>query len=42
MQEIPIFKVFALTWSELKPMIYHIQGEHTNHNTTDAVVSIKS
>jgi hypothetical protein len=29
------FIVFGLTRPELKPMIYHTQGEHANHYTTD-------
>jgi hypothetical protein len=31
------FIVFGLTRPQPEPMIYHIQGEHTNHYTTDAV-----
>ena len=30
--------VFSLTRSGLESTIYHTRGEHTNHNTTDAVV----
>jgi hypothetical protein len=29
--------VFGLTPSVLEPTIYHTQGEHANHYTTDAV-----
>jgi hypothetical protein len=32
------FIVFGLTWSELEPMIYRTRSEHSNHNTTDAVL----
>jgi hypothetical protein len=32
------FIVFGLTRSELKPTIYHTQGEHANHYTIDVVV----
>jgi hypothetical protein len=28
---------FGLTQSGLEPTIYHTQGEHSNHYTTDAV-----
>ena len=33
------FIVFGLTRSGLKPTIYHTRGEHTNHYSTDAVIS---
>jgi hypothetical protein len=32
------FHIFALTCSGLESTIYHTQGEHANHYTTDAVV----
>jgi hypothetical protein len=34
------FIVFGLTSPGLEPMIYHTQGEHANHYTTDAVSAI--
>jgi len=32
---------FSLTRQELEAMIYHTQGEHANHYTTDAISSAK-
>jgi hypothetical protein len=29
-----------LTWPGFKPTIYHIWGEHANHNTTDGFKSV--
>jgi hypothetical protein len=40
LKKIPI-SVFGLTGQRLKPMIYCIQGEHANQNTTDSVLSSK-
>jgi hypothetical protein len=34
------FIVFGLIRLGLKPTIYHTQGEHANHYTTDAVYSV--
>jgi hypothetical protein len=28
----------GFTWSGLEPTIYHTQGEHDNHYTTDVVI----
>jgi hypothetical protein len=33
------FKVFSLTQLGCEPTIYRTRGEHTNHYTTDAVVT---
>ena len=33
--------VFGLTRSGLEPTIYHTRGEHANHNTTDAVATLR-
>jgi hypothetical protein len=37
-QQIPILKVFGLTWSRFEPNIYRTRGEHANHYATDAVI----
>jgi hypothetical protein len=34
-----IFIIFSLTQQGLEPMIYHTQGKHANHYTTDMVTS---
>jgi hypothetical protein len=36
------FIVFGLTQPGLEPMIYHTQGEHANHYTTDAVFLVQT
>jgi flavoprotein len=41
-QQIPILIVLDLTRSWLEPTIYHTQGEHANHCTTDAVIFLSN
>ena len=41
-QQVPIFIVFCLTTSRLKPTISHIQGEQTNYYTTDVVTKLNT